>query len=421
MTFENLKKYYMDNRLLCSCILLAILFFVNCFVSGFGYLIALVICGLIVAEDRKNGFSIIVFSTPLVGIEEGMGGYIGVLIALTIYLIKNYIIMFFIDKKKINYVTLSIFLVFVIYALLPIGEYNAQMFYSFGAIVYLFLLINIFVRYKDTLNLKFNVSVLAISLIVSSAFFLTYFISPIINDRKLFPMNDDFIRFAAFFTNPNILAMISEICLSFLTYFLIRGKWEWTDILAYIIFSVLGVTTFSKTFLILFAINFFILIVYVLKVYKLKALYVLLGTFVCGVAVILIKKDFFLTYINRFVGGWNTSMDTKYEQVLDIATTGRYKLWTTVLQYVYANPKVLFFGRGLGAPLVASMSAHNFYISLLYELGIVGSLLFIGLIVALVLAYKKEEPNFISKAIVVPITIVALLMCVEDLFLFIYE
>lgn len=421
MNFEKIKKYYLDNRLMFDCTLLAILFFVNCFLSGFGYFIGVLVSFLIIMEDRKVGFSLIVFCAPLVGIEEGLAGFVGLLIALVIYLVKHYIIMFFVDKKKINYISLSILCAFIVYALLPIGDYNAQMLYSLCAIVFLFLLMNLFVRYKDTLNLKFNVTILALSLLISTAYFLTYFISPIIHSRVLFPMNDDFIRFAGFFTNPNILAMISEICLSFLTYFLLRDKWEWTDILAYVIFIVLGVTTFSKTFLILASINIIILCVYMLKKYKQKALYILLSIFVVIAIAVVIKRDFFLTYIKRFVVGWDSGMDSKYEQVLDIATTGRYKLWTTVLNYVFTNPLVLFFGRGLGAPLVASMSAHNFYISLLYELGIVGTLLFVGLIVALVLQYKKEEPNFISKAIIVPIVIVGLLMCVEDLFLFIYE
>ena len=85
------------------------------------------------------------------------------------------------------------------------------------------------------------------------------------------------------------------------------------------------------------------------------------------------------------------------------------------------NPIVIFFGRGLGAPLVASLSAHNFYITMIFELGIVGSILFVLMFVALILDYKKRNPDYkFQKAYLIPIIIIGLLMMVEDLFLYIY-
>ena len=419
MNWEKIKKYYLENRLKCDCTILAILFFVNCFFEGFGYFICLVIATMVILEDRKNGFSIIVFCFPFVGIE-GLMGLAYLLGDLTIFIIKQYIILYFIDKKKVNYITLSALLVFVIYGLLPIGEYNIQVLIKILAVTYLFVLVNLFIRYGDIFNLKFNVNVMAIGLIISSAYFLTYFISPFIHDKVLWTMGEDFIRFTAFFTNPNILAMVCEICLAFLTFYLLQDKFEWTDIIAYIIFAVVGLATFSKMFLVLFSIMFAILLVYTIKRYKLKSLWGIVPLLLAIMFAFIFKGDFFLAYVRRFFGGWDSDMNG-YEKFLDIATTGRYKLWTTVLDYTISNPDVLFFGRGLGAPLIASMSAHNFYISMLYQLGIVGSLIFISLIVVLVLAFKKEHPQAkVSKAICVPVIIFALIMCAEDLFMYIY-
>lgn len=418
MNIEKIKKYYLDNRLICNCIILAILFFVNCFWQAFGFLVFLLIGFFMITEDRKNGFSILIFSVPFAGIMSFTGFYC-LAVCLVIYLIKNYVVLFAIEKQKINWKIFSVLLAFTIYVLLPIGEYNIQFFIKFASIILFFLLLNLFVRYTDVLNLKFNLNVLAIGLIISCAYFLTYFVSPFIQEYGVW-YNGDYIRFTAFFTmNPNVLSMMCEICLSLLTFYMLQDKFEWTDIIAYIIFAVVGLTTLSKTFLILFSIMFVILIIYVLKKYKMQAFWWILGILVLTTIIFLWKKDFFMTYIGRFFSGWSSDMDA-YEQVIDVATTGRYKLWLTVLEYTFTHPVVLFFGRGLSAPLVASMSAHNFYISILYQMGIIGGLLFIGVFVTLVVEYLRQNSHKISKAILVPICIIGLLLCAEDLYLYIY-
>ncbi len=418
MNFEKIKKYYLENRLLCDCIMLAVLFLVNCFVQYFGYAIAVIVATLMIVENRKNGFSILLFCVPFVGIMYYEGFYC-LAVCFVVYLIKNYIVLFAIEKNKINWPVFIAFMAYVVYALLPIGDYNVQFFIKFASIVLLFLLLNLFVRYTDVLNLKFNLNLLAFALITSCFFFLTYFISPFLKNYRIWDYGD-FIRFTAFFTmNPNVLSMTCEICLSLLTFYILQDKVVWTDILAYIIFAVIGLTTLSKTFLLLFSIMFVILIIYLLKKFKMKACWWLLGIFSVVAAVFFINKDFFMTYLGRFVSGWSSDMES-YEQVIDVATTGRYKLWTTVLDYTFTHPAVLFFGNGLGAPLVASMSAHNFYISILYQMGIVGGLLFVGMFVTLIIEYFKKNPHKVSKAILVPITIMGLLLCAEDLFLYIY-
>lgn len=415
---QNLKNYYLENRLLCNCVILAVLFLINCFVQYFGFAIAVVIATLMITEDRKNGFSILIFCVPFVGIEYYTGFYC-LAVCLVVYLVKNYVVLFAIEKNKINWPVFIALMAYIVYALLPIGDYNIQFFIKFASIVLFFLLLNLFVRYTDILNLKFNLNLLAFALATSCFFFCTYFISPFLKNYRIWYYGD-FIRFTAFFTmNPNVLSMMCEICLSLLTFYMLQDKFVWTDILAYIIFAVIGLTTLSKTFLLLSSIMFVILIVYLLKKFKTKALWWLLGIFAVISVIFLLNKDFFMTYVGRFFSGWESDMDA-YEQVIDVATTGRYKLWMTVLEYTFTHPTVLIFGRGLGAPLVATMSAHNFYISILYQMGIVGGLLFIGVFVALIVQYFKQNPHKVSKALAVPIVIMGLLLCAEDLYLYIY-
>ncbi|HBO48262.1 MAG TPA: hypothetical protein DD614_00250 [Clostridiales bacterium] len=419
MNIEKVKKYYIANRLVFNCGLLAILFFVNCFVPKFSYLAFFLVLVAIIFDKRQYGFSYLVFCVPFCGIDDYLGVYLlfGCVLA---FLIKNYIIMLFFDKKRFSlYVLLSI-LAFTIYSLLPIGEYNSMLVLKLGISVGLVLLIYLFTNYKETLNLKFNLNVLAIGLIISAGFYLTYFVSPYIHDKVLWGMGEDFIRFSALLMNPNALAMICEISLSLLTIFLLQNKFEWNDIIAYIIFAVLGLSTFSKTFMILFGILLLILLGYLIRRYKWKITWLIVLICVVLILMVVVKGDFLSTYLNRFVGGWGTDMKGN-NKFIDIMTTGRYKLWTTVVTYMFENPIVIVFGRGFGAGLVASMSAHNFYISLIYQLGLVGSLLFVLMFVMLIVDYKLKNPESKFKySYLVPIVVLGLLMMVEDLFLYVY-
>lgn len=418
MNFESIKKYYLDNRLKCNCIALAILFLINCFVPYFSIVAYLLTVVLIMFESKQNGFSLIVFCIPFCAIDDHIS-MIALFVVLLVYVVKQYIIMFFFDKKKINWYVFATMLVFFIYSVMPIGEYNMGWAVKLLIMMLLALILNLFVNYKEILNLKFNLNLLAIGLIISSAYFLTYFLSPIIRNKPLSTMNEGFIRFSALLVNPNALAMICEVSLGLLTIYLLQDKFEWTDIMSYVIFSVLGLSTFSKTFLILFSIMFIIMAIYCLKRYKLKAFYTFLIIGFVALIIFLLKRNVFIMYLRRFTTSIDSDFDS-YEYILDVATTGRYQLWLTVLDFMFTHPIVLVFGKGFGAPLIASLSAHNFYISLIYELGIVGTLLCIAMFATILYVYFKQKQGKFYKAWIVPIVILGMLMMVEDLFLYIY-
>lgn len=418
MNFESIKKYYLDNRLKCNCIALAILFLINCFVPYFSIVAYLLTVVLIMFESKQNGFSLIVFCIPFCAIDDHIS-MIALFVVLLVYVVKQYIIMFFFDKKKINWYVFATMLVFFIYSVMPIGEYNMGWAVKLLIMMLLALILNLFVNYKEILNLKFNLNLLAIGLIISSAYFLTYFLSPIIRNKPLSTMNEGFIRFSALLVNPNALAMICEVSLGLLTIYLLQDKFEWTDIMSYVIFSVLGLSTFSKTFLILFSILFIVMAIYCLKRYKLKAFYTFLIIGFVALIIFLFKRNVFIMYLRRFTTSIDSDFDS-YEYILDVATTGRYQLWLTVLDFMFTHPLVLVFGNGFGAPLIASLSAHNFYISLIYELGIVGTLLCIAMFATILYVYFKQKQGKFYKAWIVPIVILGMLMMVEDLFLYIY-
>ena len=65
MSLENLKKYYTENSLIINCAIVAILFFINCFVEDFSLLIFTIVTILILIS-----FSIMVMSSVLYTISS---------------------------------------------------------------------------------------------------------------------------------------------------------------------------------------------------------------------------------------------------------------------------------------------------------------------------------------------------------------
>ena len=321
-------------------------------------------------------------------------------------------------KKKLSLPFLIGVGAFGLYALLPIGEYNGGFWIKLLIILLLAFFLNLYMNYRKEMSIKNNLGVLAISLFISAAVYLTYFISPYMQTKTIWYHGENYIRFSCLLVNPNTLAMLCEICLSLLTYFILSNKFTWVDVISYVIFAVLGISTLSKTFLILFGIMLIILLIYLLRRFKTEILWVV-GVLCFGLVILIVfKSDFLFTYLERFMSV--DPSELTFREILNVITTGRYDLWTGVLDYLFMNPLALIFGRGLGAPLVESMSAHNFYISLIYEVGIVGTILFFGMFISMIVYYNKKNKIKFAYAIFVPLIIIGMLMMVEDLFLYIY-
>lgn len=416
--FDNYKK----NELFCNLAILTILFFLNCFMGELSFVTFSFLLVCIIVSDMSNGFSYLVFTIPFCMIASDTSGFLYIATVAT-FMLKGYIRLLFIDKIKINKKIIVAFIAFVIYLLLPIDGiygYNEQLPIKFVVIVGLILFAILMIHYPKEFRIKINVNICALALFISVIFFGTYFISDHLQSTIKLLYYGNFIRFQALLSNPNILAMISEICLALLVYFILSSKISWVEIVSFIIFTVLGFSTMSKTFLILLFIMFTILIVYFVIKKPFYGLCVITGISVVIVLLVAIKPQLFAAYLNRFVDIGTNVEGNSVNGALNHMTTGRYGLWIGYLQYMINYPYTLFFGATLGARQIGGESAHNIYISSLYQFGIIGSILFVLTLVFLCKDFKKRYPLLISKWIIVPIIIFAMIVCVEDLFMFIY-
>lgn len=189
----------------------------------------------------------------------------------------------------------------------------------------------------------------------------------------------DTLRVSGFFGDPNYCAVLIVLVLSMLCvlyYYKAIGAEFWLHT-AFLV--PLGFLTYSKSYFLCIAFFVIMLILFVLlPKHKCWALISLVGV---GVTVWLVangKIEIINKIIERFAQG-------------DL-TTGRTALNQAYLQYIYDNTKVLLFGDGISADRFsgASNNVHCLYIEVLYKLGIVGTGVYGGTLVATLSKEKKR-------------------------------
>ena len=72
-------------------------------------------------------------------------------------------------------------------------------------------------------------------------------------------------------------------------------------------------------------------------------------------------------------------------------TSGRVGLAQYYLTYLGNNLDVLLFGKGIGAQNLSIGASHNYYLDILYHLGIFGGLLYLGCLYNVFFAEKKNN------------------------------
>ncbi|MBE5758070.1 MAG: hypothetical protein E7345_03980 [Clostridiales bacterium] len=416
----SLKDRYLNNELFYNLMILTILFFLNCFWGEMSYVTFTFLLVIVFLSELDNGFTYLVYSIPFCLVGGDISGFLFIF-SVVVFMIKGYVKMIVVDKKPIDKKFAICFVLFIIYLLLPFGEYNDNKIIKFVVIVGLVLVAYLMTKYPREFRIKINVNILALSLLISIMCFSTYFISDYLQETIVLFYLDDFIRFQALLGNPNILAMICEICLSLVLYFMLSNsnKISWVEIFSLVVFTIVGVSTFSKTFLLLLCVMILCLCVFLLKKYPIYGLAVLAVISIIALLFSLFKSDLVTTYITRFFDVGDGVGETS-EEVLDQLTTHRSGLWITYLKYLFQYPISLIFGMGLGTGQIGGESTHNIYISSLYQMGIVGVTIFVLTLVFMLKEFKKEYPLALTKAFIIPLVVCGMLGMVEDLFMYIY-
>lgn len=172
-------------------------------------------------------------------------------------------------------------------------------------------------------------------------------------------------RFTGLNGDPNYYVI--NVVLSMGLAILLYQKKEILSIVFWIIFlslSFFGLQTYSKSFILMFALVLFVLLIVVLRQKRIVDFLVLGGL---GIVLILMyfQKD---SVVSLTIKRLLSSDD------LSGLTTNRSDLWRTYIDFISKRIKVLFVGVGIGAGYLECGGPHNFYIELIYYLGIIGCL-----------------------------------------------
>ena len=409
---QKIKQFYLQHKFLIDCVLLSVLFFVNTFINLFTYFSFTLLFVLVVTSNLKSTLSYLFFSGAFCAITMP-SSLILFMVCVVIFMLRFCYQQFFVEKHKINKKILLAILGFCVFCLLPFKNvYDFHLIYSLLFIVLVIFVFYIIIFFAKEFNIKENVRFLGYGLLISAIYALIcQFVAP---GLRLIGYNGAPYRFMALFFNPNGLAVTCELCIGILAYFISSNNFCKKDLFAFSIFAVMGLTSASKTFLILLCVVLLIMFIFNAKKINKKGWCGISVIALCVIVVGILKFDTILDMVGRFVRTDVSGMGLN--QFLNILTTKRFELWSGYINYMLQNPWVIFFGRGLSAPIVGELKPHNVYLSAIYKLGLVGTTILILIIVLMLIDAKKKGKLNITKAIIIPLIVCAALACIEDLF-----
>ena len=175
------------------------------------------------------------------------------------------------------------------------------------------------------------------------------------------------IRFSGLYSDPNYYSVNIILALAGIILLYYRKEVQVVFWLLFVLLSILGVLTYSKSFVLMY-VGVCIMLIYVCIKNKQVLVPIL---FALAMVVVL-----FLGGIGKIkiVHSLLERLFTFHD--LNSLTTGRFQIWLNYLSYFANNLINLFLGNGLDADYLLTGAPHNTYIDLLYNLGIIGTLFY---------------------------------------------
>ena len=333
----------------------------------------------IVSLSEEDSLCFMMFSMPFANIFKISPGAQ----SFFTYLLLFYVLLYFFKNQSINKSFLIAFLCLLVFLV-------AQMFLSVHILRMIKFLANILLVYI-AINLEFTNEAKRVFVFYILGIVLTSLIAAL----NIIPNLVDYIgsnnmryeyvwvsRFAGMYGDPNYYSI--NVIISLCLVVVLNHKKQLATLpsicLAVILLVFAGMTMSKSAFLMLILPA--ILLLYA-KINKKNYAVFLCVIIVCAVFMTALfsgKIELFNKIIYRL----------KNAKDFSSLTTGRYKLWQNYLAFLLDNPKVVLFGRGLGAGILEDHAAHNTYIDVIYYLGIVGTTLLVSAFYTMIRIKKKS-------------------------------
>lgn len=409
-------SFYAKNRLVINLVFLSMLYFAHCFWGDMMYVAFPLLLLMVLLDNTRNGLTYLFYSIPFCMMNLYISAVLFCVCAL-VYVLKFYAILYFKEKTKPNWLLVGAVALLLVYCCLPPNRYNGNWAMKLGMIFGSFAIFGMIIKKPNVMRLGFNFRIFAVAILVSVVFASTYYFSPYMSQAMTIAGGGGRGRFEALMMHPNVFAMVCELVISCIAYFIVSKRGKWWDWLLLIALTVSGFFTLSKTFLIIVLVIYFVLAIWMLK--EKFSTTVIVGSIVLTVLIILglYYQNIVMIIVNRFVGTFSECHS--FADFMNMITTGRYNLWIEYATYLAHNPLVLVFGAGLGAPVLSSLSAHNMFLTGTYSIGLVGMTLIVVVAILMILEYRKNCDRLPSKWILLPVVAMLMLSMVEDVIFYI--
>lgn len=271
-------------------------------------------------------------------------------------------------------------LIFSAYLIVGMGDNYTTAFKMIMGIILFYFFVNR-VKLSDFKNhiMAFILGVIGSSIVGTFRTSLSQLSAYFRNEYTLYDGRNVTYRFTGLNYDPNFYAM-SVIFAVVLSMILIMNKIG-NKILMWIIFVSLlffGFQTYSKMFLFSVVIIGIVSMIYMLRSPKMMVI-ALAFVFILGTGIV--------TWLKKI--GY---MDIMFSRLFEgDISTGRFDLWRIYFEYLNNSPLSLIFGRGIGANYLSAGGPHNTYVESVYFVGILGSILYLFMIVLIFRAQKYNR------------------------------
>ncbi|MGM9645593.1 MAG: O-antigen ligase family protein [Eubacteriales bacterium] len=325
----------------------------------------------------KESFYILLFIMPFGLIYKYPGVTLSFLTLIEI--VMAFVILFRYKKIKSSLLFLLTFI--TLYFILRMNTY----YMAIPKLIVSYLIVAVFIKSYDKDSVSRYIDYFILGLILSSV--LGIFKESIPSLLSYYSdMNYDYIdgertlRFSGLFNDPNYFS-IALIAAMVMLIFLKKYK-NYPIGRFYLFFtalSVLGLLTYSKSFILMYAVVLVLEVAFNLKSqHKLQSFAEILLIAVLFAIVFLGKIEIINKIFSRFTNSQGL-------------TTGRSDIWEKYWKVIESKEIYKWFGLGLDAPYVAEKAAHNLYIEMIYYSGYVGLILFLISWIGIVFSSHKNR------------------------------
>lgn len=249
-------------------------------------------------------------------------------------------------------------------------------------IFYLFL-ISITLEQVSESNYKLYLIMYIFGLIVSSIMGLVeipgFHVHDFITVKVDTVVGDSYNRFAGLYGDPNYYSINIIIAISLLIILYLKKEISlfWSVLLSAVLVFFAAMTV-SKSALLMLCFPVFLLIYALIKRKN------FLGT----VIVLLAMSGFVWMIMRNRISIFLPVLNRLLNKNTDI-TSGRIDLWKLFFNYFKENPTKIWFGRSIAHYTLENHVAHNTYIDIVYELGIIGGVFLFVLLAGCVRTSKR--------------------------------